>query len=371
MNIRLILILTICMCCNIVSAQKEIKTKSGQKFLLYSDNTFVKLNKDGSQIMNDDADDSLQNNNLIRTEQNVLKDMLFDLETKEIKDRISLERQYVDIAMLQDKLSKAQKNDDETAIFELDGKLSEVEKSIKAIENRQAEFSEIIKKLRKINKKGSKNFLQDINDIKIKANEFGFDYEVLTPEKIVVEYDDQNTRSKPVNKDTRGRYEYQCDIVFDGEDVEKGEYRKSTSMQPIFSFTNKEMKSYYKEKNFINATSSVSKIGKYYYIFLDVKLKTNKAFKSYGLIPKNEDLIIKLIDGSIIKATTLTYINAEVLPNNEESIYRAFYKIGVKSLKKIASTEVDQIGIIWSTGYEEYNVYNVDLLKNQARCILN
>ena len=51
------------------------------------------------------------------------------------------------------------------------------------------------------------------------------------------------------------------------------------------------------------------------------------------------------------------------------TVYQAKFELKKDVYKKISKTEIDFVGLIWSTGFEKYDVFEIDILKHQASCL--
>ncbi|HAI56719.1 MAG TPA: hypothetical protein DCM04_02200, partial [Saprospirales bacterium] len=49
--------------------------------------------------------------------------------------------------------------------------------------------------------------------------------------------------------------------------------------------------------------------------------------------------------------------------------YEVVYRLHDINMELIKDLELDKLAIIWSSGYEEYPVYEIDLLQHQLECI--
>ena len=53
------------------------------------------------------------------------------------------------------------------------------------------------------------------------------------------------------------------------------------------------------------------------------------------------------------------------------TVYNCFYGLEKEDLEDLEKLEIDKIGIMWTTGFEEYPVYQIDLIQNQILCLKN
>ena len=51
------------------------------------------------------------------------------------------------------------------------------------------------------------------------------------------------------------------------------------------------------------------------------------------------------------------------------TVYALSFELDKSQIKKLKKYEIDKVGVEWSSGYEEYEVYEVDALMNQLSCL--
>ena len=104
---------------------------------------------------------------------------------------------------------------------------------------------------------------------------------------------------------------------------------------------------------------------------LNLEFESKDIKKSYGGVRKGEKLYINFIDQSRIYLTS--FIDA--IPYVEEltgyTKYELVYEIDKESRQQLERNYLDKIGIMYSSGFEEYVIYNVDEISNQLKCIDN
>ncbi len=82
-------------------------------------------------------------------------------------------------------------------------------------------------------------------------------------------------------------------------------------------------------------------------------------------------VILKFIDGTTLTVSNLRNDDGTLDPTGQVFTYRGQYALDPSVLKKLRKTELDKIRVSWSTGYEDYEVQNVDLLMRQAKCLFD
>ena len=161
-----------------------------------------------------------------------------------------------------------------------------------------------------------------------------------------------------------------CNLVFDEVDQFTGKKRKDVQRDVLFSYTDDEMRRYMKEEDYIVCEGNLTQIeGGFLFLNLFFEINTNDAKRSFGELAKGSTVTVKLIDGSKV-----------ILANNQadfgvfnsldrKHVYTGQYRINAGQEKKLKNGEVDFVRVIWETGYEDYEVYNLDFFKNQFRCL--
>jgi hypothetical protein len=176
-------------------------------------------------------------------------------------------------------------------------------------------------------------------------------------------------KSFKVAKESYPRDKYQCEIIFDGYDNELGSDKKEVKSEFFFGHSLKKMKSYFKSDDFIKCNANVSKVGRNYYITLSIRIKSKDAKKTYGMLRANETMRFEMVDGSKVYCTSMIQDGGTIEAYTGNTLYTGIFKIQKDDLNTLKNNFLDNIGIIWSSGYEQYNIFNVDFLKNQLRCL--
>ena len=174
-----------------------------------------------------------------------------------------------------------------------------------------------------------------------------------------------------VPKENYPRDKYDCEITFDGFDDLLGSKKKEVKSEFFFGYSQKKMKSYFKNDDFIKCDAFVSKVGKKYYITLKLRVKSKDAKKTYGMLRANETMRFEMVDGSKVYCTSMIQDDGTIEPYTGNTIYNGIFEINKDDLNTLKDSFLDNIGVIWSSGYEQYNIFNVDFLKNQLECLEN
>ncbi len=171
-------------------------------------------------------------------------------------------------------------------------------------------------------------------------------------------------------EDSRGsKDDYNCEIVFDGYDNEIGSDRKEVKTQPFFSFSQEKMKPYFKTEDYLSCDANISKVGKKHYLTLKIRIRSKDADKTYGALRLNENIKLQLIDGRNVYGHNINTDEGQIESYTGHTLYTGIFLLSKSDIKELKNHYLDNIGIIWSSGYEEYDIYNVDFLTNQIKCL--
>jgi len=161
-----------------------------------------------------------------------------------------------------------------------------------------------------------------------------------------------------------------CQLVFNDLDEFSGKVRKDVAKELFFTFTNEKMRPYFKNREFISCDAGLTSFsGEVYFLRLDLEVATEKAQKEYGFLEKGSALIVKMIDGSTVRLTNRKTDMGTLNPLQKSVVYKPQYVISGSQVKSLSKGEVDRVRVVWSTGYEDYEVYELDFFKNQLRCL--
>ncbi len=164
--------------------------------------------------------------------------------------------------------------------------------------------------------------------------------------------------------------EKKCNLAFDGVDDFSGKKRREVAKEILFSHTSEDMRPFFKDQDYMTCRAYLSSLsGGITYLSLEITIASESAQRDYGMIEKGSILNIKLMDESNAKLFN-NKTDVGVLDElNNTVTYSAQYVINSGEEKVLRRNEIDKIRVIWSSGYEDYEVYNVDFFTNQFNCL--
>ena len=369
----LILLGILGMLSNITIAQKNLDTKSGQALTVTIDSTYKhranKANKSNEdQFMGEEINPLEDPNNFEqngnpqeKTILSRLKLQLENIETKSTNDRYQYKKK---MNVLKENLKVAKKAEEIGQIAELENQLNSIEVDYDVADMRAKESYNFINKLNKlrnfkplervsiINKiiaKSAKSLGTSVNNVQSSQEDFSFAVDDRNPEYIA--------------------HDEICSITFNGMDESLDQKRIEHGPQHLFGHTSEKLKHVLKKKNFLNCNAYLTLLDGDYYLNLDLELATKDASKSYGYIDKNDLVKLTFINGENFIANSIYKAEGKLEQYSGHTKYEAVYRLQDINMELIKDLELDKLAIIWSSGYEEYPVYEIDLLQRQLECI--
>jgi len=176
-----------------------------------------------------------------------------------------------------------------------------------------------------------------------------------------------------LQKDLKGTTIYtnlgNCKVKFDEYDRLSGQ--RITELEPeyIFSFTHKKLKQYFTDRPFLKCKGGLSKTGKEYFINLVFTVDTKYIKTGYNGLSAKSMLRITLISGDKIFLNNIYNDSGFRDVSANKVTYKGIYPIARDDVGALKKNELDKIGVEWNGGVEEYEIYNIDFLIKQFKCL--
>ncbi len=160
-----------------------------------------------------------------------------------------------------------------------------------------------------------------------------------------------------------------CSMAYDGIDLKTKLYTKIMSPAHFFYYTPQELKNDMQTNNLLECKAQLTQIEDQVYLNLNLITFSEKAAREYGSIEMGNILKIKTIDNKTHEIQCRAGSNGQRLNHENKYLYSVSYTLEKSDIKGLLKSEIDKIGIQWSSGFEEYTIYEIDLIKNQLTCL--
>ena len=159
-----------------------------------------------------------------------------------------------------------------------------------------------------------------------------------------------------------------CQFAYEGKD-NQGRFRRDLQKQLLFTHTDDRLRSVLKNQEYLTCEGYFTQLGGFRYLTLEFTFAYPNAREAYGFIEKGSYLMIKLLNGQFItlfsgKMDKGTY-------NTETGLlsYLVHYPISQGQLNIVRQSEADSVIVSWSSGYEEYDIFEMGFFINQIQCL--
>lgn len=160
-----------------------------------------------------------------------------------------------------------------------------------------------------------------------------------------------------------------CQFAYNGIDLQSKQMRRELIPETLFRFTPPELKNDLMDQNLLEVDAQLAQIDKEYFLNLNLKLNSARAKQQYGHISNGYILRIRLISGDLVELRAGNSADGHVDGNKNLGIYAVQYALGRGQLNQLSRKDVDKISLQWSSGLEEYTVYQTDFFIRQIKCL--
>lgn len=164
----------------------------------------------------------------------------------------------------------------------------------------------------------------------------------------------------------------ECVYAFDGIDNFSGQKRTDLHPQILFTFTPKILRKSLEQNEYIICKGNLTKIEMgLIFLNLEFEIHSKDAREHFGGLPIYSPLNIRLINGENIRLLNKKEDLGKYNSIKEIYNFSGQYSLNKKQINALKKSELDKIRVVWKTGYEDYEIYELDFFFNQIRCIEN
>lgn len=165
------------------------------------------------------------------------------------------------------------------------------------------------------------------------------------------------------------RKPYACQPILDSIDEASGRKHVALAAEVIFTHTDPDLRPFLKDRELITCTGSAWKIGPFTYLNIDFHISSSHSQSNFGALASGSLFRLKLLNGEFVSLYNLKTDRGHIDAYTGDTVFSGQYALGKDEIKKLRASELDKIRVLWGTGYEDYDVYNVDFFFNQLDCL--
>lgn len=161
-----------------------------------------------------------------------------------------------------------------------------------------------------------------------------------------------------------------CRLAFTGQHPKTGRFHRDMPKRRFFTFTDPKLRRFLKDKEYLECNGFLSTVdGGYRLLTLEFNFAYPNAREAYGFIEKGSMLSILFLNGDFVNLKSGVVANGQYDMQTKLLTYRVQYPISGAQIAYLKKNEVDKVRVNWSSGFEEYPVYEVDFFIDQMECL--
>ncbi len=163
--------------------------------------------------------------------------------------------------------------------------------------------------------------------------------------------------------------EQECSYEMNEIDPFTGKKKVALHSEFFFGYTHPQLEKYLKGDHYMVCDAYMSQVSGLKALNVKFTIDSPNAQEDYGAILEGSRMLVSLLDGTTITLVSAESDDGKVDKVKKQTIYRAYFVIDPKSEKQILKSEINQVRMVWSEGYEDYEIHEVDFLINQLNCL--
>ncbi len=163
-----------------------------------------------------------------------------------------------------------------------------------------------------------------------------------------------------------------CGFAFNGFDEFTGKTRVELESKVLFAETSERLRKHFVDRDYLTCRANLTAIsGGVRYIDMEFIIASELAQREFGILEKGAMMSIRMIDGTTVKLFNRKTDIGLIDPGSKTTTYRGKFVLSSRDEKDLSKNEIDKIRVVWSTGFEDYEIFEVDFFINQIRCMNN
>ncbi len=196
------------------------------------------------------------------------------------------------------------------------------------------------------------------------------DLQVLLDQVIEIESKEKTTPKPQNNSPSEQVSNSQCQFAFNGIDAITGKIRRTLAPDFLFSSTPTNLRSYFPNGDLITCESSITEMGGgKVFLLLEFTIQSSNANNAFGGVAMNSVLTFRTFEGDQVRLVCSKGDEGHYNDTKNVYTFRAQYPISKGEYKVLSRSEIDQVRVVWKTGFEDYEILNVDFFIKQLNCL--
>jgi len=140
---------------------------------------------------------------------------------------------------------------------------------------------------------------------------------------------------------------------------------KKFKARQFFVYTHPQVRQYMKNEYLMECQAYVNAVGENTFLILEYKINSDKAKINYGNLEKGGKIKVSLTNKDHVYLENIERSRGKVRRSDKYTTYIGTYAITKPNQNLLKKHGIDKITVLWEEGVEEYEVQNMDLVRNQ------
>lgn len=160
-----------------------------------------------------------------------------------------------------------------------------------------------------------------------------------------------------------------CEYAMKERDEFTNKLKVVTKSQTFFTYTQEDLKKFMRENDYLTCSGSLSRVLGMTIFNVKFEIESVMAQQEYGTIEQGTQMMVKLLNGKTVTLICQQTDKGNVDENSGKTIYRTYFGVNKNDEKELKKSEVIKVRMLWSTGFEDYEVNELDFFINQLNCL--
>ncbi|MFK7950072.1 MAG: hypothetical protein AB8G11_20950 [Saprospiraceae bacterium] len=160
-----------------------------------------------------------------------------------------------------------------------------------------------------------------------------------------------------------------CEYSMKERDEFTNKLRVATKPQSFFEYTQEDLKKFMREDDYLICTGNLSRVAGLTIFNVKFEIESVMAQQEYGIIEEGTQMMVKLLNEETVILTCQESDKGTVDESDGLTVYRTYFGIDKTDEKMLKKSEVVKVRMLWSTGFEDYDINELDFFINQLKCL--
>lgn len=162
-----------------------------------------------------------------------------------------------------------------------------------------------------------------------------------------------------------------CQVTVQELDEATGQKRLLLDETRLFTHTDEELRPYFRDESLVDCRAFISSISGYRYLTVKFIIASPNARQNFGILQEQALLRFRLLDGTFVNFYNIQADRGKIDRYSGNTIFTGHYALGSSTEKQLLKSELDKMRVVWSSGFEDYEIHDIDFFINQLNCLNN